>query len=764
MIVVAGLLLLVAALGLVAVRSAPRAARLAAFGAVVAFVLPQALPLDVAFVPDLPRRAGVTLPAAPADVLAAAAVAGPAARDLEFAWREPLAGAAAEGPLGAIATLPAPALPVDPRAVRVRALGTIAVGRPVVLQIEAPGLDERTAGELVVQRADVEVARLPFALAADGTADVAWLPRAAGAHTFALALTYGSHRLLGDGRGEVEAAPRVLVLDPSGVAAAALAAQDVAVENVAALPPDWREAHALVLGRALSDDQQLAVTAAAISGLGVLALAPAFGAEGAPLRALLPLRPLPRQPGGDAGGAGGGEPTAAEPPPTTPPEPPTPPEPERPPDGSTRGAGPVGGEPIEVDKRAIAMVLVVDRSGSMGTPLSTGLTKMSYAKTSAERTARALGPGDQVGIVTFGNEGAGRVELPLSDATDVTTVRGGIERLAHGPEYTYLLSGLQRAAELLAPSPAAVKHVVVITDGEFDLRQAVALQSLAGRLRREARTTLSVVSIVDERTEPSFRREAERLAQAGGGQFLPVEDATFVPTLVSAEVTRALERVGREPNDTTDRTAPPRDEPPPPPPRDEPPPPLPRTPPPSRERLAVRQVAPSPLLLPETETWPTLGGATPGTAPLDAQVLLVAGEAGWPLLAFGNRGLGRIGAFAADLGGEDGREFRADPAFPGRFAQWVAAVLRPLPVREPVTLLDGARVEPPTPTAQDVAWLEALAGAPPRVGPLAEPPPPLLRAAESALPRWSLALLLVLVGLAVVERYAGLWSLRRGGA
>jgi hypothetical protein len=383
---------------------------------------------------------------------------------------------------------------------------------------------------------------------------------------------------------------------------------------------------------------------------------------------------------------------------------------------------------------------------------------MSYAKTSALRTAQALGAGDQVALVTFGGKNAGRVELPLTDAAALATVRAGIERLAHAPEDTFLLSGLQVADGLLATARAAVKHIVVLTDGEFRIEESLALQDLARRMRAAGRATLSVISIIDAGTDPSFKREAELLTRLGGGQFLPVEDPTFVPVLVSAEVTRALSRVGREPADAgTDPTAPPV------PPQPDAPPQPPVAPPPmaGTARLVVRAVADSPLLLPATETWPTLGAAVPGRAPLDAQVLLVAGEAGWPLLAFGNRGLGRTGAFAADLGGPDGSEFRADPAFPGRFAQWIQAVLPATLPRTPLPLLGAVRVEPAAPTQRDVEWLTALAGGPVVVDAPA-PAPPSVRTDTSAAPHWALVLLLALVALALCERYAGLWSLRRG--
>lgn len=741
-------IVLVAGAALLGVRSAPPTARWLAWCTVLLFAVASEDPQRVDFVPTVPRTAGADADGGPAAVLGAATKAGPRAVDLTVAWSDPLAMAFGAGPLGARADLPREPLPVDPRRVQVRALGDTAVGRPLLLQIEAPGL-AAAEGELVLRRDGAELARPAFTLDERGLAVCSWLPDAAGTLTVSCELRALGHRLRGEGTLPIGPAPRLLVLEPSGVVAAALQAQGLAVDRADALPADWRERPALVLGRALSDDEQRAVVAAVQDGLGAFVLAPAFGGEDAPLRSLLPLRPLP--PTGD-GARGEGQRTAATPPTTEPPPAPD----TRPPSGDTAGATPVGREPIEVDKRAIAMVLVVDRSFSMGMRLPNGRTKMSYAKTSALRTAQALTAGDHVALVTFGSKNAGRVELPLTDATELATVRGGIERLAHAAEETFLLSGLRLADELLADARAAVKHVVVLTDGEFRREEALAMQDLARRMRLERRATVSMISIIDRDSDPAFKGEAELLTRLGGGQFFAIEDPTFVPSLVSAEVTRALQRVGREPADAegADARTPPAPQPP------EPPPPAAAAPDPAAARLVVRAVEPSALLLPATETWPTLGAAVPGTAPLDAQVLLVAGDAGWPLLAFANRGLGRVGAFAADLGGADGGEFRADPAFPGRFAQWVQAVLPATLPRTSPPLLGPVQVEPAVPTHRDVAWLTELTGAPPVVLP-APPPPAARREVASEAPRWSLALLLVLVALALCERYAGLWTLQR---
>jgi hypothetical protein len=264
--------------------------------------------------------------------------------------------------------------------------------------------------------------------------------------------------------------------------------------------------------------------------------------------------------------------------------------------------------------------------------------------------------------------------------------------------------------------------------------------------------TLSIVSIVGQRSFLGFAEKAQRVAQEGGGAFLPVEDASMVPQLVSAEVVRALDRVGRRPG----TGAPPRDPeskppPEPPPPSPEPKPPEPKPSEPSATLLVVRAVAPSPLLLPETSDWPGLRAVVRATATLDAHVLLVAGDEGQPVLAFTNRGLGRVGVFSADLAGADAAEFRRDEAFPARLSQWLAAVAPSLP-SPPVDLLDTTAVEPPAPTPREAALLAAFAGgAPQPLEALRLPPPRVEVRRETQVPDAALAAVALLLLLALLE-------------
>jgi Mg-chelatase subunit ChlD len=773
--------MVVAALGLAMVRSARPAARWWTWLlVVVAAGLALGLPTPVAVVApavvaspvvgDLaaalpPTRYGTAL-------LQAAAQAAPAAPGLVVPW---VAGAPPPaGVLGATVQRPA-AIGVSPADLRLHALGQAAVLRPLALQLVAPPLPAPAAATLQLRLGDAVVFVANVSLGAEPVVLPPFVPQQPGRHRVELRVDLGAHAIEAHGSLEVAPAPGVLVLEPSGTIAAALRAQGVAVTEATAWPMPRPAAlqslAAVVVGQPLPPAAQQDLVAAVLDGLGLWVLGPGLGAEAEPMRALLPVRPAPQPAAGDGPLAAGGAP--GEPPPEPPPaEPPAnPPPPREPPRGDTEGAE-LAKEPIEVDKHTIAMVLVVDRSGSMAEVLPNGRSKMSYAKTSALRTARALGAGDAVAVVTFGNKDAGVVVLPLTAATELAVVQAGIEGLAAAPEYTYLKGGLEQAYRLLATSRAAVKHIVVVSDGLFDLNEGTWLLHQAETQREQAKVSLSVISIVDGVGDSGFRLLAERLTAAGGGQFLPTQDVTSVPTFVVAEVTRALRRVGREPNrsDGAGPTAAAPPAPRPQPPAEPPavPPSVPPPTPPPAARVVVRDLAPSPLLEPIPAGWPSLGAAIAGEATFDAQVWLVAGDAGWPLLAGANRGLGRVVVFAADLAGADGQEFRAAPSFPAWAAQWVQRVLPAVPRGELVSLLQHAAVVPPAPTPAELPALVALAAdRDPRQFELAAPAPPALppqlrRELLGTMPArapWLLAGLVLLVWL---ERWLAARALRAG--
>jgi Mg-chelatase subunit ChlD len=789
---------LIAAFGLASVRTAPALARWFALLAVVAFAV-------VASLADNTKEREVVMRPQRADLvggaqetrtamLSAAAAAGPRVNELQLrwqpSWRSPESienkTAPVSGPgvpvldgaaLGAVAIAPA-SLPFAPSDVRIRAISQLRVDRPALFEVEVVGLEQSLFARLSVQDGDSAGYRDDLMVGAT-PASVAFTPTQAGRHEVALNIRIGDHEVSVAGSFEVAEPEEILVVDPGGVAAAALRVQGERVRESQLLPSDWSRHSRIVLGRALPESEQQALVRAVHDGTGLFVLAGAFGVEGAPLRELLPIRILPGLPddaGGEGATPGGNEPSGEEPPPVAPPvEPPADPpdEPEKPPaPGSTTNRKPVAKDPIEVDKHSIAMVLVVDRSGSMGTKLSNGRTKMSYAKTSALRTAQALDSGDRVGVVSFGDVERARVELPMTDATEEGSVHAGIERLAFFSEYTYLLKGMRLAHGMLANEQAAVKHVVVISDGEFNVQQSLGREAFL--MKSEGKITVSIISIIDEHTDAGFQAKAKEIADDGGGMFIATDNVESVPVIVSAEVTRALRRVGRTPRVDGKGNQPSAKPPEQTPDDKQPEPPKSEQPEPSdseeakpQARLQVHAVTTSPLFEPEPNVWPSLGSAVRSEAPLESRVLLVVGDEGWPLLTYANRGLGRIGAFGAELSGASGREFREASAFPGWLSQWLRATSAAHDTVQSRDLREHGDVSPRVPVPADVRWLRRVSGGEPLVADSlpaseAEGDSTVGTTVFSQVAHAAPILLLILLLLAVGEHCVSRYALRRG--
>jgi len=366
---------------------------------------------------------------------------------------------------------------------------------------------------------------------------------------------------------------------------------------------------------------------------------------------------------------------------------------------------------------------------------------MDYAKASAFETARTLEPGDELGIVSFG-ERAYR-DLPLGPVPPEGEMRARLERLRGVDRQTLVGDAVRVAGEWLSASKAAIRHAVIVTDGELgDPGDSTFAQSTANRMR-EAGITVSLIQIVSGREVGGRVGEIARIPAFGGGKFVRSDDAKAIPKLIFTEVERVLGAAGRRPDGRTaptgagDAPGPPPGEagrkPPPEPPQpsqSEPPAPEPGHPePPPRQvepdpagqpepaaLLPVVALGDSVLLEPRPDgPFPPVAGIWPVAGKPEARVLLVAGaREGTPLLAFANRGLGRVAAWTAGFLGPWSERWRADGVgLPGRIAAWVEA-LRPAGsgTADVADLLAARAVEPPAPLRAERAFLARLVPGP----------------------------------------------------
>ena len=187
-------------------------------------------------------------------------------------------------------------------------------------------------------------------------------------------------------------------------------------------------------------------------------------------------------------------------------------------------AMPVVMKPPQHHERTRALILIIDKSGSMGRD-----DKLVYAKAAALTVTKTLSDADLIGVIGFDSQPF--VVVPLGPLGKVRPYFPElIERLkARGT--TYLLPALEEAERSLSQTSAAVKHVVILTDGETG-GTASMYYDLVSNMRREGGATISAIAIGREANLPLL----QAISRYGGGGFYQTDSATNLPELFLEDV------------------------------------------------------------------------------------------------------------------------------------------------------------------------------------------------------------------------------------
>lgn len=179
--------------------------------------------------------------------------------------------------------------------------------------------------------------------------------------------------------------------------------------------------------------------------------------------------------------------------------------------------------PIRLDppqKRQLpsgAVAIVIDTSGSMGMPVG-GLsqTQLDVAKEGAVAGINSLSSRDLATVIRFDST-AGLV-MPLASVSDKGAFASAIRRMQLGGG-TNMAPGLVMALEQLERAQAAVKHIIVLSDGQT-MGSEREFQTIIRRAL-QSRVTISTVTIGDQANDALM----QEIAAATKGRYYPVSVA-----------------------------------------------------------------------------------------------------------------------------------------------------------------------------------------------------------------------------------------------
>ena len=184
-------------------------------------------------------------------------------------------------------------------------------------------------------------------------------------------------------------------------------------------------------------------------------------------------------------------------------------------------------------KLAVALAVVLDRSGSMSVSVDAGgknLTKMDLANNGAAETIGLLGPQDQVSIIAV--DSAPHVIVPMTkiganrdrlqkQARKVQSMGGGI----------FVYEGLKAAWNQLKKTQAGTRHIILFSDAA-DSEEPGDYKKLLTEMKAEG-ATVSVIGL-GTRKDPDAAL-LEDIAKLGEGRIFFSENAVDIPKIFAQE-------------------------------------------------------------------------------------------------------------------------------------------------------------------------------------------------------------------------------------
>ncbi len=277
----------------------------------------------------------------------------------------------------------------------------------------------------------------------------------------------------------------------------------------------------------------------------------------------------------------------------------------------------------EQEKPSLGMVLVIDKSGSMGGD------KIEMAKSAARSATELLGRRDKVAVLAF--DGDTYVISEMQSANNKGKISGEIGRIEAGGGTT-MYPAMEMAFEALLATSAKLKHVILLTDG---VSSPGDFEGMAQQMV-SAKMTLSTVAV----GEGSDTDLLEAIARVGKGRYYFTTDPAQVPQIFAKEtITASKSAIDEQPF-------------------------VPQI---IRTTHALKSI--------DIEAAPFLLGYVM-TRPKPTSEVILATEKGDPLLSWWRYGLGMSAAFTSDAKSRWAAEWMTWPEFGKFWTQIIRHIMR----------------------------------------------------------------------------------------
>ena len=180
-------------------------------------------------------------------------------------------------------------------------------------------------------------------------------------------------------------------------------------------------------------------------------------------------------------------------------------------------------------KLSLAIVVAMDRSGSMSMTVGGGRTKMDLANLATAEVFDMLSPMDEFGVIAVDSQAHTIANLaPIEKSGHV---RGDILRIGSQGGGIFVYEALSAASKMLVGAQAGTRHIILFADAA-DSEQPGRYKQLLAECRK-ANITVSVVGLgTSADVDAEFLRD---IARRGDGRCFFTENAQELPRLFAQD-------------------------------------------------------------------------------------------------------------------------------------------------------------------------------------------------------------------------------------
>ena len=180
-------------------------------------------------------------------------------------------------------------------------------------------------------------------------------------------------------------------------------------------------------------------------------------------------------------------------------------------------------------KLSLALVVALDRSGSMTAPVGNGQTKMDLANIASAQVLEMLSPMDEMGVIAVDSSPHVIAKcVPISENPSLRSDILSIQSMGGG---IFCYTALEASAQLLMEATAGTKHIILFADAA-DAEEPGRYKELLKECA-QAGITCSVIGLGrDTDVDADFLRD---IALRGNGRIFFTESATELPRLFAQD-------------------------------------------------------------------------------------------------------------------------------------------------------------------------------------------------------------------------------------